>query len=317
MRHLVAGFYLCLLAFSVTVVRANESLEIAPAYQEIVLAEDVPRIIAEFAVTNKTSQPVTLELLPTSIDQENLSGKISYELFSGAANQTLPYLTFSVDRFVLEPQATREITATIINHSKLNPGGTYLAIVVRNVTERVIGKQLIQPALATLLLISKLGGEQYNLSLTDVTGLPKLVAFQLPESIQLKFRNNGNIHVQPRGTVAMMGLLDNLVAQGTINQASLYILPGRERILLQPIQKAAHIFPVDLVTVNISGSAGEERTPFIYQTSFLYLNPLFIGVLLAAALVISTLLILMKKRKWQRAGNIPEKKAGNLPEKHP
>lgn len=273
----------------------QNTVTISPAFQELELVETASQSAVTITVTNTSIQPVTLEVLPSTVDQQDLSGRISFELFSGAANQTFPFLSVSVDRFVLEPQQSQDVSVTVTNRTSLRPGGTYVGIVFRTVLEAPPTQQVILPAVASLLLINKQGGETYNLSLKEVIGIPKNVALTIPNKLGLVFANDGNTHLQPRGTISVTGLFNRLVAQSTVNESSLYILPGRQRMIQQTVQPASRLLPIDVVWVEINGTSGNDRTPYSYETSFIYIS--IWGILALMLCIAAAVVFVIRKNR--------------------
>lgn len=269
-------------------------ITVSPAFQNVQLEESEPSISKTITVRNISDQAVTLEIIPSNVDQQDLSGRISFEIFSGAANQTFPFLSFSVDRFVLEPRQSQDITVKIDNRSSLRPGGTYVAVVLRSALDAPPTQQVILPAVASLLLINKMGGETYNLSLNEVTGLPKNISLSFPETIGLTFSNQGNTHLQPRGTITVSGLFNRLLAQSSVNESSLYILPGRQRMIQQQLNPASKQLPFDFVWIGIQGTSGNDRTPYSYESSFIYIAPWFIAVVFVVATIIAAVIFWKK-----------------------
>ncbi|MDQ5950818.1 MAG: hypothetical protein QG639_94 [Patescibacteria group bacterium] len=282
---------ICGLAIQVELVLAQEkvpnAITVSPAFLDVQVPGEQAQVSEIITITNTTDQAITLEVLPTSVDQQNLYGGISFEAFSGAANDSFPFLSFSNDRVVIDPQQSQQITVTIENRSSLKPGGTYIAVIFRAALDEVPTEQVILPAVSSLLLINKQGGEVYNLSLTEVAGLPSFISFSLPTELGLTFNNQGNTHLQPRGTISLNGSFRRLLAQSTVNESSLYILPGRERLIPQTIKSSQRLLPFDFVSVEITGSSGNERTPYYFESSFVYIAPWFLISCLIFCLIIS------------------------------
>lgn len=292
---LIALVALPLLVISKTNVWAANGITVNPAFQDITLSEDSATQSAVITVSNSSNNPINLEVLPTSVDQHDLSGRLSLELFSGAANESFSYLTFSNDRFVLEPGQSQDIKVNIAARTDLKPGGNYVGVVFRSVLDEPSNKQVVLPAVASFLLITKEGGAVYNLSLTKVAGLASTISFRVPKTIALTFNNAGNVHLQPRGSISIEGLNHRLIAQSTVNESSQFILPGRTRLIQQNIRTNAAPLPIDFLTTTINGTSGEERTPYSYQTSVVYFSPW----LLVALLLIITGVILLRIKKHE------------------
>lgn len=277
-------------------VSAN-GITVSPVFQEVTLDETTGTARSSIELTNSSQQTITLEVFPTEVNQVDELGNIALEQFSGAASESLPYVSFSQDRISLEPESSQTIEVLLSDRASLQPGGSYVGVVFRLQQESESTDQVIQPAVVSYLLITKTGGEQFALRLQSVQGLPVLVSFGLPKSLALIFSNEGNIHVQPRGTVSFTDSFGRLIGQGTVNESSQYVLPGRQRRLFQPISPGEALLPVSFVSTEITGSVGEERSPFSYESSFIIISPYVVisaGVLIV---FLSVITVLRRRRK--------------------
>ena len=142
-----------------------QSIEVSPVYQEVALNEKTGMVVAPIILKNTTQQPLTFEVFPTQADQVDSFGNISLEQFSGASNESLPYISFSQDRFSLEPGSQASISAVVSDRASLKPGGSYVGVVFRVVSEEQENKQVVEPAVVSYLLISKSEGAVRSISL--------------------------------------------------------------------------------------------------------------------------------------------------------
>jgi len=85
----------------------------------------------------------------------------------------------------------------------------------------------LNPIASALLFVNKIGGDIHNLILDKVDKANNL--FALPSVVTLHFRNQGNTHVLPRGTVEIRGPGGRLISKGVINEGSAIILPELSR----------------------------------------------------------------------------------------
>jgi hypothetical protein len=111
--------------------------------------------------------------------------------------------------------------------------------------------------------------------------------FKLPTSVTLRFHNDGNTHVVPRGVISLLTKNGKLISKGVINENSNIILPQNFRR-----------YTVNLETVSNAGIGGAYtlKTDFrfdgidiyrSYKTSFYYISAyalIFVIILLAAIL---------------------------------
>ena len=64
--------------------------------------------------------------------------------------------------------------------------------------------------------------------------------FYFPKTVKLRFGNNGNTHVVPRGKVEIKNKQGEIVAQGIINGDSGKVLPESFRVLEVPMRRIKH-----------------------------------------------------------------------------
>jgi hypothetical protein len=139
---------------------------------------------------------------------------------------------------------SRSVAVTIDNRSSLQPGGHYGAIVARvtSLTDQTDNKVVINQELLSLLFVTKLGGEKYDLRLNSLSHNGNW--FRLPTSARLRFQNPGNVHVIPRGEVRLKSPTGTVLAKGIINSESAYILPETFRELSVPLSRVGSALPL-------------------------------------------------------------------------
>lgn len=229
-----------LLAASVLFAPASASaaggFTISPANQEVILAEGAEETSFELSLTNRDNAEVMLRLKVVDFKALDESGGIAF--LGLKANQTetryglTAWLRFSADSVSVAPGETEKVVVTIDNRDSLSPGGHYGAVVavpVDPANPAAMPEVDILPATAALVLLKKQGGEQYGLNL-DSAALARS-GWGMPSSISLRFQNTGNIHVVPRGTVAVRGPGGQEVSKAIINETSGVVLPETFRKL--------------------------------------------------------------------------------------
>ncbi len=254
----------------------TNQFSLSPAFQEVVISTATPSATIEIVVTNSTAVATTFEAFALEYPQVDHFGSLQFVDFKreDAISMMPGYLRFEVQQFVLDPGQQKRVQTRVTDRASLRPGGTYVAIVVRAVSERISGTQPVIPALSSQLLIRKLAGEVQNLSLSEVTNLPPSVSFILPHKLGTIFINNGNVHLTPHGRAQITDMFGRVVRQGTINESSLTILPGRQRELPLPLAKSRWVFPVNLLTISLNGTA--DVTSFSYEHTFVFVSPWFV-----------------------------------------
>lgn len=281
---------------SVTYAQDNFSgLELSPVYQDIILNENQDSVQTKITLKNLNDTPQQVELFAYDFKQSDHFGSIALvDGFTGEYEYTLaPFLSFETNSLVIEPGKSETVTITVTNRQSLSPGGHYAAVVVRNITPQIAQQQKIVPAISGLLLVRKTGGEIFNLSIRDISWNPA-ISLTLPKEIELQFENNGNVHDIPRGSVQITDMFNRVVAQAIINENSSYVLPGNVRTIPINIQKSRTVFPLQVLTLNISGNSQIGKVPINAETSFLYINYKFL--IFAMILGATVAVIFVKKR---------------------
>ncbi len=213
-------------------------ITLSPALSEIVLTPGQPEASFDFAVTNNTDRPYEFALSIVDFGSLDESGGV---LFVGRADKTVEYkyglsnwAAFQQDRIVVEPRSTAKVPVTVNNRESLSPGGHYGALLVTPTEEGGDSKVQINQVASSLIFLKKQGGERYDLSLRSFNVQRQFAA--VPDTVDLRFQNAGNVHAIPRGTVTLTDPLGRVVKKGYINQQSAMVLPESFRQMRVPLE---------------------------------------------------------------------------------
>jgi len=265
-------------------------LTVSPAFQMVTISGGAETQPVSFKLTNNQNTPQTLNLSVEDFNSLNESGG----LFFVGTNPTqlqkkyglASWFSLPQDQITIQPKQTMTISGDVLNLSTLSPGGHYGALMIsiggQNPNPGQIG---IHPIASSLLFVTKPQGATHNLALSNVYINHGL--FKLPTSVTLRFHNDGNTHVVPRGVVSLLTKNGRLISKGVINENSNIILPQNFRR-----------YSIDLKTVSAAGIGGAYtlKTDFrfdgidiyrSYKTSFYYISVyalIFVIILLAAIL---------------------------------
>lgn len=278
-RYLIFLLSLLVLCFTVRPVYAsgNGTVEVVPAYTDVTIDASQSAKQIKFSYTNHSSTPITLDLFPIDFKQQN-NGSLSFlGQSSGAYSYSLSsFLSFDTNRLYVPAGETRQLIVTIKNREDISPGGHYAAVVARMVSNtNHDGKTSVLPSVSSLILMKKTGGEHYDLSLLRTDWPDHLVEFGIPQSIDLLFQNDGNVHLIPYGQVVVKDVFGRVVAQGIINDSSLIIFPEVQREINADFTVRRTQFPVSFDTMTITGQDSIQKVQYHYVNSFIYINPYF------------------------------------------
>ncbi len=285
------------------IAQANELLTLDPAFQEVVLEENQARVQSVVTYKNDSESVREIELFARDFTQADALGGVAFITDSNIYPHSLAsFLQLDKNRLVLQPGETQQVLVTVENRASLSPGGHYAAVVARVVVDaKPEMEQPILPALSSLFLVRKVGGERYHLSLVSTDWQPRTVATKLPSQIELMLRNDGNVHDIPRGTLTATGLGGRTILQGTVNEESLYVLPGTHRKIDINLRSTVQALPIDFVTVTLQGTGQYSAITFTWQESVI-LIAWYVPVILVIVSAIS-LVWYFKIRKKQHAKN--------------
>jgi hypothetical protein len=275
------------------------SLEVSPAIAEVVLHRGKEeKLVLTF--TNHSKKPVSVEVFPLDFKQKDGDGALSFlGQEAGSYSYSLSsFLGLESRTLELSSLEKKDFVVTIRDRADLSPGGHYAAVVARVVQKDGRPEMAtLTPSLSSLILLRKVGGERFNLSLRDVSYPNGLVAFRIPSAIQLTFRNEGNVHLVPYGRVEVRDVLGRMIYKGVLNQGSYRVFPSAIRYIPVAMHTTSSWqLPISFHTLVISGQDSLKKTSYTYRETYLYINP-WISVFLV---VLLGFVIGVRRRRWAR-----------------
>jgi len=238
---LVLGLSLPVASAATSQITSPAGITLAPFLQTVSIASFEPTKSFTIQVTNRTASTRNFKVTLTDFGAQNEFGGVA---FLGLKNPSIAakyglvkWLTVDQPSFSLAPNDSTSLTVTIRNDDGLMPGGHYGAVLVNEAAgpgQSKVNNIAANSTVSSLIFVTKLGGEKYDLRLTKITRDTSW--WRLPKVIHLRFQNPGNVAVVPRGNVQLLGPHDKLIAQGAINEDSSYVLPDANRHLTVPIK---------------------------------------------------------------------------------
>lgn len=294
----ILGFFIFFLSFTGFVNAQNKSsgIRLSPAFEEVVMSEEDKEKKIEIQLQNNDSSEVTFELFPINFRLVDDYGKVG---FMGQESKEYSFALSSFIRlddstYTLEPGEKITIPVTIENRQDLSPGGHYAAIVARVIQDT--SKTSISPALSSLILLRKTGGESFNISVRDA-GWPRgLITFNYEDSFSILFQNQGNVHLTPFGEIRVEDMLGRTLYKGVVNTSSLKVFPLSRRYIPARLTKMDWSLPLSINKISIKGHDSLDKVTYLHEDSFIYIHPLVLP--LVVFLVIVRLVGMSKVRKF-------------------
>lgn len=275
-------------------------ITVSPAFVQLDIPADQPSRLVEFQITNNRPVGQTIKLSTADFNALEDTGGL---IFAGTKPSQLTqkyglasWLNLSQAEVTLAPGQTAKVQLTIDNRPDLTAGGHYGALLLNVSEPNQSGTNnaiSLQPIGSALLFINKVGGDIHNLSLDNIH-LNKN-PFVLPSRVVLDFRNQGNTHLVPRGTVQIYDPSQRLISQGVINQDSNIILPELRRKITVNLSRVSLPEWPGKYSLNVNYRYDGYNDFKTYKTGLWLLAPA--GLLIALLSVAGLLAVVYWQRK--------------------
>lgn len=304
-RLLLAG--LLLVGAAAPVLADTRGIVVSPPAKQLVLEAGQTNLNFTVDVANTTSDSQSMLLSVVDFGALDESGGV---FFSGQSNDferkygLAGWLKLDQDQLNLSPGTTTKVGARIADDGHLTPGGHYGAILFKIQSPAKTGANNVEfkQILTSLVFLRKSGGENYDLKLNGYDGLHN---WRLPTLINLRFRNDGNVHIYPRGTITITDPLGRQVARGVINPDSGAILPETYRVYPTKLDVKSLAWLPGRYKLTIAYRREDQAVPQIWVNSFWFINLAGLGLLSALLLLLALaykLIWPMFKHRHQRSG---------------
>jgi len=291
---LVLAIILAIIGNSKILAAENGGLFLSPPFTDISLDIKQPEKAFYLEIGNNTYTETVFDISVVDFGSLDETGGVAFLTVNNDKNERkyslASWISLEKQTVTVMPGKTEKIKVTILNKDSLSPGGHYGAVLatVRTAADKVKDMVGINQSLASLIYVQKTGGEKPNLIFKSWEFSKNI--FYFPKTVKIRFENNGNVHVVPRGKVEIKNSQGEIIAKGIINGDSGKILPESFRIMELPIENKVRrwnrpgIYNMD-VSYRFDG-----RDEFLsMKTKVIYVG--FEGVLVVSGLALITALI--------------------------
>jgi hypothetical protein len=276
--------------------KVSAETTISPTWLELELGPDSTSTTSAVSIANTSQNTLTVTLSAFEIRQEDEFGSVSFVTQPQVqSNSFNTFFSFNPSTFELQPNQKKSVSVSVRNSPDLKPGGHYASLLAKLTTDESLPQPRISPALSTLVLLRKTGGERYQLSLTNLEELPQGFFWQLPSEVALTFQNDGNVHDRPYGRIEIFDGFGRLVRQSPINIGSAFVLPQNRRQISHQLRSVEPSLPVGIFRLHIAGRAERGLSTLAQETVFFYLD--WRLLLVIAVSMAGSLFWLLKRRR--------------------
>ncbi len=288
------GFY------RTTLAESPKGITVSPAVLYFTVSSNKPSHSQTVKITNNENTTVQLTAQIKNVDDS--SGILAPT--SVLSTEQSKAVQISTSAITLPPGGSTDITITVSTNDSLKPGGSYFSLVITQSSE-VSNAVGLHPSVGAALFVTNEDGANRHIAL-QATSAGKIL-FGIPNTIQTRFMNDGNVVVVPRGVIVVgSNNVDAYVAKGVINTESQPLFPGKTIVLDVPMKKIAKVLIP--TKVHIIYQYRFDGTDQIITTAHqaVIIPPLFIVFLLMIAII--TTVLLRYSWKHRRRKNRTDKK---------
>ncbi|OGV96429.1 hypothetical protein A2W24_04870 [Microgenomates group bacterium RBG_16_45_19] len=230
---------------------------------------------------NDTDLPVSYEVIVEDFTSSGEEGGVYLE--EGESDQAFSlaqWLTPAVDEIVLQPRQEQTFRYTITVPKAAEPGGHYASVLF------VTTPEVAQPGAANVatrigaLVLLRISG--------NVTETAKIETFSAPAYLKsgpvpltLRVQNQGNVHVQPKGTIIITDLFGRKVDEVPLRNAN--VLPSAIRKTETTWDK---VNLLGRYTATLVATYGQQNLPLTAATRFTVASPTAVILLVVAGLAL-------------------------------
>lgn len=259
-----------------------QTLEVTPVTQEI-SADPGQTVTLKTTVRNRSDNNVPVVARVENFTAVGEEGQI--ELVEEGPWSISTWTTLSPKEFTLDPGQEQEVEATIRVPDQNTGGGRYGSFVFAIQGKGDANSAGVSQEIASLFLIKVNGPVSENLQLLEFQA-PNFAEFG-PIPLEMKFRNEGNVHVKVQGVINVTNMFGKKVQDVVIPPTNVF--PGANRVVTAEFSKKFLFGPYQALAIVYYGESNQSITEYV---------PFFVFPvrIVAVVIIIFVLLYLSRKR---------------------
>jgi hypothetical protein len=288
-------FYLALAFPSVALAQTGtQGLTVIPPKFEL-FGNPGEILTEQVRLRNESDLPITYNVIIEDFSTSGEEGEVNLEGDTPDPNFSLAsWITATDTVFLMDAKAERTFSFNVTIPKDAEPGGHYASLLFSTSGDAVPGAASVQSRVGTLVLLRVSG---------NVNETAQIETFEVPSYLQsgpvtfsLRIKNEGNVHIRPKGTIILTNLLGQKAGEIPLQGAN--VLPSAIRKMDTEWDKA-NAFGV--YTATLVATYGQQNLPLTAAARFTIASPLALGVLgvgsLALIIIFFSLISGRKKLK--------------------
>lgn len=199
------------------------------------------------------------------------------------------WITVDPPRITIAPGEESTVNYTIRIPRNGEPGGHYASVLARRAGQGSPGAAAVDTRVGSLILL-RVSGNVTEKAHVESFRAQESYAQHGPVTFVLRSANDGNVHVQPSGTIVITNMFGRKVTEIPLTQAN--ILPGSSRNITTTWDAKN---PIGRYTATLVATYGQSKETLSATTSFIVF-PLYLLVIILAIILVLFLLITQRKK---------------------
>jgi hypothetical protein len=275
-----------------TLAQTKSGIEVNPAFIEVNLEKPNEQKTVPIWYINHTNKPITLEFTAEDYLHQSENNSIH---FVKPQSSPLPYslaqfLKISNKTIQLQPGQKEKVDISITNTKDISPGGHYAAVLAKIPFSATQKNNPVSPAVSSLILLRKVGGEQFNLSLETISWPHQDLVLSYDNNVGLLYKNKGNTHIFPYGKVEIKDSFGKLLYKGIINTSSTFIFPQTSKQIYVSMYQVTPSWPISFNTMVVDSHDSLFKVQNYKKIQFVYIHPFVFIVPIILLLIVGVFL---------------------------
>lgn len=250
-------------------------------------------ITEKIRIKNESNFPVNYSIVIEDFSSSGEEGYVVLEEEGTDSSYSLAnWIEPSVKDITLQPNEERPISFTVYIPRDAEPGGHYASILFQSGSDETPGVANVSQRIGSLILLRVSG---------NVTEDAQIETFETPTYSQegpinftLRVKNNGNVHIRPKGTIIITNIFGQKVEEIPLNGSN--VLPDAIRKMDTQWEKESML---GQYTATLVATYGQQNLPLTAAVKFTVVSAtslILIGVALIASIVFILSLISGRSR---------------------
>lgn len=261
----------------------SQNITITPPKFEL-FANPGESVTEQIRVRNDSEFPVTYGILLEDFSTAGEEGQVVLEEPNNTNYSLARWIEPESKDLVLQPGEERPITFTINIPKDAEPGGHYASLLFTTGGEPMPGAASVSQRVGSLILLRVSGNVSETASIESFT-IPSY-SQKGPVIFTLRVKNEGNVHIRPKGTIIVTNLFGKKVDEIPLNGAN--VIPGAIRKMETEWSRENLL---GIYTATMVATYGQQNIPLTAATRFTVASTTTL-IILAVAVITGIILLI-------------------------